>query len=214
MKKEEFMQVLEQTALCNQDRHSIIQWIRDLSREQRRTEKQETLLHLTVDIQTYWNIDYRAAEVRRVLKFPNLAATRLLVCYGMRWIDLDAVDQVQRNTALHNISQSWMYDDSKDKKSIIELLINAGAHIDFVNANGYTPIDVATDDETRTLLRSKQVFPRLKCLCARAISDERIAFDGLWPMSTPMHTFLRLHGGFKRKRSVSDHSSISRDQIN
>ncbi|CAF1573840.1 unnamed protein product [Rotaria magnacalcarata] len=206
--------VLEQTTLCNQDRHSIIQWIRELTREQRRTEKEQTLLHLTVDIQTYWNIDYRAVDVRRALKFPNLAATRLLVCYGMRWINLDAVDQVQRNTPLHNISQSWMYDDRNDKKSIIELLINAGAHIDFVNANGYTPIDVATDDETRTLLRSKQILPRLKCLCARAISHERIAFDDLWPMSTPMNTFLRLHGGFKRKRSMSDYSSFSWGQSN
>ncbi|CAF1156509.1 unnamed protein product, partial [Rotaria sordida] len=85
--------VLEQPTVSNRDRHSIIQWIKDLCREQRRTENGRTLLHLSVDVETYWKINYRPTDIRHILIFPNLAATRLLVCYGKRWIDLDAVDQ-------------------------------------------------------------------------------------------------------------------------
>ncbi|CAF3389972.1 unnamed protein product [Rotaria sp. Silwood1] len=203
--------VLEQSTISGRDRHSIIQWIKDLCREQRRTENGRTLLHLSVDIETYWSINYRAVDIMHILIFPNLAATRLLVCYGRRWIDLDAVDLVQSDTALHRISQSWVFSNNKDKKAIVELLINAGAHIDCVNAHGHRPVDVATGDEIRTLLRSKQILPRLKCLCASVVTNQQIMYDDLWPTSTPMNTFIRLHGGLKRKRSMSDCSISSFD---
>ncbi|CAF5074321.1 unnamed protein product, partial [Rotaria sp. Silwood1] len=58
--------VLEQSTISGRDRHSIIQWIKDLCREQRRTENGRTLLHLSVDIETYWSINYRAVDIMHI----------------------------------------------------------------------------------------------------------------------------------------------------
>ncbi|CAF3922084.1 unnamed protein product [Rotaria sp. Silwood2] len=204
-------QILEQSTMSDRDRHLIIQWIKDLCREKRRTENGRTLLHLSVDVETYGDINYRPADIMHTLIFPNLATTRLLVCFGKRWIDLDAVDLVNNDTALHKILQSWAPGNNKDTKAIVELLINAGAHIDCANARGHRPVDVATVDEIRALLQSKQRLPRLKCLCARVITDQQIVYDNLWPTPTTKNTFLRLHGGLKRKRSMSDYSITSFD---
>lgn len=147
-----------------------------------------------------------------ICRFPSLSTVRVLICYGRRWIDLDAVDKVLGNTALHKISESWLFVvDNQQQKAIIELLVRAGAHVDCVNANGQTPLDIATNDETRNLLRSKQTLPRLKCLCARLINEQQLPFNNIWPSSTPMNTFLHLHGGLKRKRSMTGCSVASFD---
>ena len=84
----------------------------------------------------------------------------------------------------------------------------AGAHIDCVNANGHTPLDLADNEELRTLLRSTQALPRLKCLCARLITDENLVYDHLWPATTTLNTFLRLHGGLKREHAMSDDTDL------
>ena len=115
---------------------------------------------------------------------------------------MDAVDQVRGNTALHLISQSSLLDDSGVKKAFIELLINSGAHVDCVNVDGQTPLDVAIGNDSCILLRSKKSLLRLKCLCARVINDQQLIHDHLCPTSTAMKTFLHLHGDLKRKRST------------
>ena len=111
---------------------------------------------------------------------------------------------MQSDTALHLISKSYIYGIANENKAIVDLLIRAGAHIDCVNASGHTPLDLAQDELLRTLLRSAQALPRLKCLCARHIMDANLVYDHLWPTATALNTFLRLHGGLKRKRAISD----------
>ncbi len=50
------------------ERQSICQWINDLCRQQRTTSDGQTLLHLCVNDQTYRDINYRANEIKQVLK--------------------------------------------------------------------------------------------------------------------------------------------------
>ena len=70
--------------------------------------------------------NYRASEIRRIVKlvffnrknheiyfrflqfcsvFPNLAATQLILTCGNHWINVDAVDITNGNTALHIVSE-------------------------------------------------------------------------------------------------------------
>ncbi len=51
------------------ERQPIYQWINDLCRQQRTTTDGQTLLHLSVNDQTYRDINYRANEIKQVLKF-------------------------------------------------------------------------------------------------------------------------------------------------
>jgi len=62
-------QVLEQPSLTKLDRQLIYRLINDICRQQRTTIDGQTLLHLCVNEQTYRDINYRANEIRQVLKF-------------------------------------------------------------------------------------------------------------------------------------------------
>jgi hypothetical protein len=60
---------------------------------------------------------------------------------------------------------------------IVNLLCDAGAHLDYANAFGQTPVDLATMPNTYQLLRSKMNLS-LKCLCARLIRKKNVLFQG------------------------------------
>ena len=139
-----------------------------------------------------------------LFSYPSVNTTRLLLTYGLRWIDLDAVDWIRSYTALHIISSDWGHYDQENTTTIVEMLINVGAHLDCVNEHGQTPLDIAHKIETRTLLRSKQTPSRLKCLCARFITDRNLPYDHLWPAQTSLNTFMLLHGGLVKERALSD----------
>lgn len=62
-------------------------------------------------------------------------------------------------------------------ESILNLLCDAGAHLDFNNAFGQTPLDLATMAEAKQLLKIRMKFS-LKCLCAQLIQKKNIAFRG------------------------------------
>ncbi|CAF2743786.1 unnamed protein product [Rotaria sp. Silwood2] len=179
--------LLEQDTMTSVDRHAILQWIRRLCRQQPITEDTaQTLLHLCVTDRTYQFI-------------------RLLLHCGHRWIDLDAVDRIYGDTALHRIARSWT---DVNAIPIIEFLINAGAHIDCLNNYKQMPINVAKTTAVRSLLQSKQRLLRLKCLCARLITNQQINYDSVWPVHTALNRFIVLHGDLSRKHELSDEDSL------
>ena len=139
-----------------------------------------------------------------LFSFPNTQVTRLLLHYGHQWINLDAVDRVRGDTALHRIASSLTGINAIE---IIELLINSGAHTDCVNNYGETPVDAAVVAEIRTLLQSIHRPPRLKCLCACLIVDQQLNYDSVWPVGTALNQFVVLHGDLSRKHIVSDECS-------
>ncbi|CAF0907760.1 unnamed protein product [Rotaria sordida] len=125
--------------------------------------------------------------------FPNLDSTQLLLEYGKRWIDVDAKDQDRGDTALHIVSRNFRKNVQGTATNIIELLLDAGTHIDYVNNYGKTPLDQSSGIGIRTLLRSKQTPSRLKCLCAHLINIHQIPYDHIWPNPTALTTFVQLH---------------------
>ncbi|UJR38790.1 hypothetical protein I4U23_031455 [Adineta vaga] len=125
--------------------------------------------------------------------FPNVDTTRLLLAYGQRWIDVNARSQTSNETALHIVCRNINNDMKGNVLKIIEMLLDVGAHIDYVDSHGQTALNIATDTDIRTLLKSKQKISRLKCLCARFITMHQIPYDHVWPKSTPLTSFVQLH---------------------
>ncbi|CAF3846181.1 unnamed protein product [Rotaria sordida] len=191
--------ILEQQTLTETERLSIYQWINDLCRQQRRTSCGQTLLHLSVNDQTYRDINYRANEIKQILNFPNLATTQLLLTYGNRWVDVDAVDESNGNTALHILAHST----KTNALSIIQLLIDTGAHVDCLNKHNKTPYDYAKTTEIKTLLRKHQRPLLLKCLCARYIVEKQLNYTLNWHKGTYLNNFIYLHGCISKQENFN-----------
>lgn len=109
---------------------------------------------------------------------------------GDRWIDIDAVDASNGDTALHLISRST----KSDALPIVELLINAQAHLDCLNKHNRTPIDEAKILEIKVFLQKQQTPALLKCLCARYIVQNRLNCDSICSSESKLHKFLHMHG--------------------
>ncbi len=62
------VQILEQPTLTKTERYLLYQWIKDLSRQKRITSHGQTFLHLAVDRQTYHDINYRANDIKPILR--------------------------------------------------------------------------------------------------------------------------------------------------
>ena len=73
---------------------------------------------------------------------------------------------------------------------ILQVLIDGGAHHDFVNNYGKTPLDMAKTDEARlTLARSRNL--ELRCISARAVTKFRIPYSGVVPKT--LEKYISMH---------------------
>ncbi len=143
-----------------------------------------TLLHMTVDSLTH--VD--EFHVHEVVKFPNLAAMKLLLEVGH---DVQSRDKTG-NTALHLIVKyKNSINDFVTLHGIIEALLNAGIHVDVVNKDGKTALALAHGSVAQIILQSKPHFS-LKCLSARAVKKHSISFVGQVPEA--LEEFILLHG--------------------
>ncbi|CAF4213744.1 unnamed protein product [Rotaria sp. Silwood2] len=193
------IKILEQPTLTKVERQLIYQWLNDFCRQKRITSHGQTLLHLCVDEQTYYDINYRPQDIKPIIKFPNLAIAQLLITRYNQWIDVNAVEATSGNSALHISCKN----STIDSLAVVQLLINYGAHIDCMNVHNRTPFDIAEAIPIRTFLKTKQLPSRLKCLCARLILDKQLPYELIWPKETEMNSFLFLHGGLAKRRKNS-----------
>jgi len=108
---------------------------------------------------------------------------------------VDAVDISNGNTALHIVSQSTR----PDALPIVELLINAGAHVDCLNRHDKTPFDYAKITEIKAILQKHQSPSLLKCHCARLIVTNKLNYELIWPAETKLNIFIYLHGCIKKQ---------------
>ena len=85
------------------------------------------------------------------------------------------------DTALHIVATLKPSDDKIHLLTdMLQVLFDGGAHHDFVNNDGKTPMDMAETDEARMIL-SKRRKLELKCICARAVKRFGIPYLGLVP---------------------------------
>ena len=105
-------------------------------------------------------------------------------------LNVNATDH-QGNTPLHVavLSNPW-------RKMIhlvtnlCEILLNGGAHQDFVNHDGKTAMDLAKADEVRSFLQEKRKL-ELKCISARAVKRFELPYLGVVPKI--LEKFISMH---------------------
>ena len=78
-----------------------------------------------------------------------------------------------RNTPLHTLAANR----GRVNDALVILLVNRGAHLDYVNALGETPADISMSLLVQMFLEAKMTV-NLKCLCARLIQQNEIPFRG------------------------------------
>ena len=127
-----------------------------------------SLLHMACDHTTHVDDFY----VNEVIKFPCAKVVATLLKCGA---DANAQDG-DGNTPLHVIVR---YDqpmsDFNNLHNTITQLIDHGAHVDKVNNQRQTPIDVSTTSVADVIILSRRKLS-LQCLAARAIKTFSISY--------------------------------------
>ena len=120
----------------------------------------------------------------------------LLVCGG-RWLDVDAVEYSDGDTAFHLTSRQ------SNNPEILKLLVQSNCHTDCVNRYGMSPLDFLKDSDRTSLFSGEQSPLKLKCLCARLIAKERLNINCLNAVTSKLTKFVVLHGYHPIKRTCS-----------
>ena len=127
-----------------------------------------TLLHVNRIITQDFNTDI----------FPSADSVKWLLKAGF---NVHAIDK-DGNTPLHRAASLEPLDDLIHLLTeIMKALLDGGAHHDFVNHYGKTPMDMAKTDEARTILSEEKSKLELKCISARAVKKFGIPYLGEVP---------------------------------
>jgi Fem-1 family protein b len=110
---------------------------------------------------------------------------RLLIECGA---NVDTLDS-NKNTPLHILVQNI---PRSDVLKTIDLLCDAGAHLDYVNEEGQTALNSVPSFhiEISQHLKEKMGVTRLKCLCARLI-QQQFSYQNILP--TSLVNFVQKH---------------------
>ena len=127
-----------------------------------------TLLH----IRTSWSTEGIITDI-----FPSADTVKLLLNAGF---NVNAID-CDGDTPLHTAASLEPGDDLIHQvPEIMNALFYGGAHHDFVNNDGKTPMDMAETDEARMILSERRKL-ELKCISARAVKKFGIPYLGVVP---------------------------------
>ena len=194
--------MLEQEGVTAGDRQVVYKWVQDICRLNLTMPTGETLLHLCVNDQTDWCLNFQSSTTQNHLKsveigegklsfhamfrFPNEAGLRLLLTSGSRWLDVNAMDW-QGSTPLHIACQG------EASPTIVELLLRWGCHPDSVDARGRAPVSYTEDESIIQLLTSSSRVDQLRCLCARVITKDDLKRGLMELLPSELKKFVLLH---------------------
>ena len=134
-----------------------------------------------------FTIDSFLLSLSSTRRYPCHRTIALLLRCGAQ---VDAFDS-QRNTPLHLIVQR--NDNTDNLLSIMDLLFDSGgAHLDCVNEQGQTPLELSSNIRMKVHLRGKLGVGQLKCLCARLIRQRQLPFGNDQLASSLVH-FIEKH---------------------
>ena len=137
-----------------------------------------TLLH----IRTSWSTEGIITDI-----FPSADTVKLLLNAGF---NVNATD-CNGDTPLHRAASLEPGDDLIHQvPEIMKALFDGGAHHDFVNNDGKTPMDMAKTDEARMILSERRKL-ELKCISARAVKKFGIPYLGVVPKT--LEKYISMH---------------------
>ena len=147
---------------------NVLVLLRKLLRHNPRCMYKGTLLHASTH-----STEYIITDI-----FPSADTVKLLLKAGF---NVHATDK-DRNTPLHRAASLEPRDDLIHLLTeIMKALVDGGAHHDFVNHHGKTPMDMAKTDEACKLLSEEKSKLKLKCISARAVKKFGIPYLGEVP---------------------------------
>ena len=118
-------------------------------------------------------------------------AKKLLLNAGF---DVNSTDS-NGNTALHTIARIFPYRYSNRIHiritDMLQVLIDEGAHHDFVNNDGRTPMDMAETVEARIILTEQKRKLELQCIAAKAVKKLGISYQGVVPKT--LEKYISMH---------------------
>ncbi|KAI1296529.1 Protein fem-1 -like protein B [Halotydeus destructor] len=175
---------VRESILCKDD--ELPHLIYKINKLDLKTAKGETLLHLCVNVDTPLE-DPRLAAVCR---FPCAKAAKLLIQTGS---DVNAMT-VTGDTPLHVIVHYHKsVSDFLTLHAIITALVEANAHLDYVNNKGLTPLEGSMTGIAEIILRTtKESSLSLKCLAAQTVCRNNVSYETHVPVH--LHEFVKLHG--------------------
>ncbi|TMW41423.1 hypothetical protein DOY81_013499, partial [Sarcophaga bullata] len=161
--------------------------IRKLIKCDSRLQDGQTLLHLAVNgiapVDDFYTND--------ICKFPCYQTALLLVHGGA---PVNAIDDL-RNTPLHILAASYHRENAyylQKFEKIVKLLVEAGAHLDAVNAQGLTPAQIKHKSGLSNIITGyENSFLTLKCMASRCIAVNKIKYKGVVP--TVLESYIQVH---------------------
>ena len=123
-------------------------------------------------------------KLRLFYSIPVSSVIRWLIYAGA---DVNETNSRSNMTLMHTIGGAYNIYPSRP---IIQILLDAGAHIDCVNAYGHLPEDCAHNMEIKEILRTHRKIS-LKCLCARLIASSKIPYKHC--LSSTLVHFVYMH---------------------
>jgi len=172
-------QIIQNTSISDRDRRAFYQLVYTINQQQYKSQATGfSLLHLCLHEQT----QSLSHSIDRICKYPCKETVRtLLTCHA----DPNVNDH-QQNTPMHVYAFNYTIVD----ESVLEMLVNANAHFDYVNADNERPIDVVSSIHTRQLIEKKMKIC-LKCICARFIRMNHVEYDGI--ITKALASFVQRH---------------------
>ncbi|CAF1281156.1 unnamed protein product [Rotaria sordida] len=161
------------------DCQELFKLIRLIIRHEYRTIKDKSsLLHLCSNSLTDSLIDE--------INYPCWMTVRLLINCGA---NVDVLDS-NKNTPLHIIVQNVSI---FNVIIIMDILCNFGAHLDYVNNKGQTPIESIPSFQNEIIqhFKEKMGVRQLKCICAHLIQKECFLYRKF--LSTSLINFVQKH---------------------
>ena len=198
------LQFLAKDELCQDNENSSpTLLLQKLSSLNPRDDQGNSLLHLAAESRS------RFSFISPPFEFPCAKTVKLLLNAGF------SVNAVNNNgdTPLHMTAGSFpptsleiehahaldgqaaAVQPGSDKCYILinmlEVLLDEGAHHDFVNCGGKTALEEAQTDEARMILSARGTRLELKCLAAKAVKQFGLPYVGVVPKT--LETFISMH---------------------
>ncbi|CAF1476390.1 unnamed protein product [Adineta steineri] len=169
----------EKQELSINHRRDLYKLIRYIIRYQYRLmENGSSLLHSCINPST--------KGILNLIEYPCSLTTHLLISCGA---DIDAMD-IDGNTPLHILMRN---NSSSNTINMLNILCDAGAHLDFANTKGHRPMDSmpAFRKKLYEQMKKKIDVTRLKCFCARLIQQQKFSYEN--SLSISLINFIQKH---------------------
>ena len=106
--------------------------------------------------------------------------------------DVNTVDQ-NGNTLLHMaVTFKPRHNDTQHLTEMLQILLDGGAHHDFVNNDGKTPMDMTRTEEARVILSERKQM-KLKCICAKAVKKFCSPYLAMGEVPVTLDKFISMH---------------------